>query len=208
MCVPLIITCFTGLLLFLRLLRIERGISWKDAIVRVFNTIIPTSCTIFIRLFYTALISSSLNPFVCVVSNEEEDGTLTYLMRSNPIDKCFGSKWYKNLGAAIFFFALYGVMIPFYVAVVFHRNRKKLEDEEMYIYFPLTAPYKRSYFYWEIVQAFKRLCVTSIIVFQTTFSFPFFLMGMILVIIIAFFSGLEIMFMPYLNKNTNLKNSA
>jgi hypothetical protein len=148
--------------------------------------------------FYTLLISTVVQPFNCT---KQLDGTFT--LTKAPSLKCFDASWNKHLPAISFFLILYGFSIPLVMIWIFYKNRKQIFTVSFRSrYHSLTSPYKTRYFYFEIVFMLKRalFVLSNDFLSATSYTVRYFTgVGTLL-----FFFWIDILLLPYQNKNFNL----
>jgi hypothetical protein len=101
---------------------------------------------------YTSSVSTAFSPFNCFLT---EDGLL--VLARDPSVGCYDDQWMNNMFGIVLFLLLYPVAIPFTIAYVFFKNRKKRDSEEFFANWGfLTAPYHSSFFWWEMALLMKR----------------------------------------------------
>eukprot|EP00475_Leptophrys_vorax_P036516 TRINITY_DN6185_c0_g1_i3.p1 TRINITY_DN6185_c0_g1~~TRINITY_DN6185_c0_g1_i3.p1 ORF type:complete len:317 (-),score=71.97 TRINITY_DN6185_c0_g1_i3:4-954(-) len=107
---------------------------------------------------YTLCISQAFSPLNC---DRQSDGS--YILVKYPSMKCFDSSWFRYSGAIVLVFSTYVVIIPLLTIWIFVKNRKNLNDSRFqFKYGFLISPYKREYFYWELVNILKRVIFLAI----------------------------------------------
>ena len=117
--------------------------------------------------FYTTLISSLLEPFNCVLL----DGVDTFVIASNPSERCFTEEWYDKLGFVIVFGSLYFVVLPGILIWILMKYRGRFETLDFINRFgALTRSYRPEYFYWELVEIMRKASIVICIDFLTLTS--------------------------------------
>jgi hypothetical protein len=126
----------------------------KDLLARKFPRLYTTIAlsrrvfTLFsflIITLYTFSVSSVFTPFACV---PQSDGSRT--LAKYPGMKCFDNLWMERVPYIVVFICIYCIIIPVFLVLLFYRNRHDL-DGFTARFQNLVAPYKRDYFYWELV---------------------------------------------------------
>jgi hypothetical protein len=108
--------------------------------------------TFFVVAFYTFLIQTSLQPFNCI---KQLNGK--YTLTKSPSDFCYSNTWNQNFPFVILFLILYGIIFPMVLVVYFLKYRYDLENFDFQMKFgPLIMPYKKLYFFWELVVMIRR----------------------------------------------------
>jgi hypothetical protein len=97
--------------------------------------------------FFTFSVSSVFQAFNCV---KRADGRLT--LTKYPSIVCFGNDWKAHLFPIVFFMLLYCLFVPLFLMSQFYMNRARIDTPEFAQKFPnLLSPYKRQYYYFELV---------------------------------------------------------
>jgi hypothetical protein len=152
--------------------------------------------------FYTLLISTVVQPFNCT---KQPDGSFT--LTKAPSIKCFESAWQKHLPIMVIFFFLYGVSIPVVMIFIFYRNRSRIFTNAFKSrYISLISPYNPTFFYFEIVIMLKRalFVISNDFLSVATYTARYFSgFGTLL-----FFFWIEILILPFQNKNFNLLSNS
>jgi hypothetical protein len=209
---PLSICLIGGILvvrvIFQRLRRVgftcENVIHSRGVALQTLKVLFPMTCTAGVRILYAFLASNAISPLYCARS----DGSNLYIMKSNPSSICYSKEWWSNFSAVMFFIFLYTGILPFTIATIFYIKRNQLEDESFVKSFrTLTSPYKRAFFYWELVSVLKRTSFIFVAQFISINSDSYFARFTILICTISFFAGIEVFCTPYLTNNSNKKNS-
>jgi heme/copper-type cytochrome/quinol oxidase subunit 2 len=157
---------------------------------------------------YTFLVSNSLSPFNCVSSYNDSLQKNIYYMARNPSKPCYDNEWYFHLNFVIIFSVTYGLLFPLMVAVMFYRQRKKIDEHDFQFgYGALVSLYTRTFFFWELVSMMKRASFVIMTEFLSTRQDAYLTKFAASISTIAFFSGLEVIFNPYATKNLNLLSS-
>jgi NADH:ubiquinone oxidoreductase subunit 6 (subunit J) len=178
-----------------------KGIAYKKAWKLLFPTIF--SATV---VMYTFLVSNSVSPFNCVSS--ENDGKVIFVMAMNPIQECYQGAWNSHLPFVILFSIAYGNLFPVAISTLFLQNRRNLDDPQFTAgYGSLISPYRRYFFFWELVAMLKRAAFVTMTQFLSTKEGQYFSKFTASVGTIGFFSGLEILFTPFATRNLNLLSS-
>jgi hypothetical protein len=151
---------------------------------------------------HTAAISATMTAFNC---SRQPNGS--YVNRKDPSVSCFDADWFKNLWLVSFSILFYVLVIPGALIYVYLKHRNHHGSLEFLKgYKLLIAPYKSSYYYWELVVLLKR---TFFIVSQD-FLAPFgyeVRYGVSMIVLLTFF-WIETFCMPYAVKDANSVNTA
>jgi hypothetical protein len=108
--------------------------------------------TFFVVAFYTFLIQTSLQPFNCI---KQSNGR--YTLTKSPSEFCYSDQWNQNFPYVILFLTLYGLIFPLVLVVYFLKYRFDLENFSFQMKFgPLIDPYKKLYYFWELVIMIRR----------------------------------------------------
>jgi hypothetical protein len=158
--------------------------------------------TMLIASIYTLLVAGSISPLLCRAT-----ASGTYVSIFDSEIQCFQGQW-KSLAPVVYgFIVLYSFLYPAFLAMAFWKNRNNSIDVNfLRIYEHLTIPYKKKYFYWELVNMLKRIIFA--VISQTTSLFesgkltPYFL----LIFSCFVFIGLEHIFMPYRKHSASIKS--
>jgi hypothetical protein len=148
--------------------------------------------------FYTLLISTVVQPFNCT---KQPDGSFT--LTKAPSLKCFDSAWNQHLPVIVLFFILYGLSIPLVMIFLFYRNKNRIFTTDFKSrYDALISPYRPRFFYFEIVIMLKRalFVISNDFLSVASYSARYF-SGFATLI---FFFWLDILILPFQNKNFNL----
>jgi hypothetical protein len=177
-----------------KLRRGRRALS-KDPHKRFFSLI-----TFVIVTMYTVVISSAVQPFNCF---RQTNGS--YFLSKSPSEQCFAGEWMKNLPAAVILLVFYGLALPGLLAGFFFVNKDNIDSGKFKIRFGmLIIPYKRQYFYWELVVIFKRALFVTVNDFLSLQSYLAKFVSTILVLF--FFLWLDSLVQPYSTEDYNLLN--
>eukprot|EP00475_Leptophrys_vorax_P039986 TRINITY_DN7344_c0_g3_i3.p1 TRINITY_DN7344_c0_g3~~TRINITY_DN7344_c0_g3_i3.p1 ORF type:complete len:347 (-),score=62.98 TRINITY_DN7344_c0_g3_i3:57-1097(-) len=105
---------------------------------------------LFAVAMYSFLVNTAVSPFKCnYVGN--------FMMYDNPSASCFDNEWRSHLPQVIFFFILYPLGLPGAMIYLFYKNKQNTESEEFRASFgSITNPYKDTWFWWELMQIFRR----------------------------------------------------
>jgi hypothetical protein len=149
---------------------------------------------------YTFSVSSVFAPFNC---QKQPDGSRT--IAKYAAIKCFEGAWMRKIGTITVFVFIYVFLIPLYLVVLFYWNRKDLE--KFAAVFPnLISPYRREYFYWELVLMLRKamfVVLSDFMTLSTSYLTRFFVsIGLLCV-----FFWLDVSFSPYRNDELNLLQS-
>jgi hypothetical protein len=151
---------------------------------------------------FTFMISNVLDPFNCT---RQADGS--YIMTHNPTTRCFGAAWNAQLPLVIFFFVVNGICGPLFVVHNFWKNRNSPEDELFHSRFlPLMLPYKRQYFFWELVIMIKRSAFVLSSNFLTSGGASYVTKFFSSILILYFFFWIEILCSPFTTQEFNLNS--
>jgi hypothetical protein len=151
--------------------------------------------------FYSFLTSVALAPFNCT-----KVGTNTIVLVSSAEVVCYDSAWKSHLGEAIFFMLTYFLACPLIIIWILFKchqlNKmnstfKRVVREHAYQEF--AKPYRRRFYYWELVTTFKRV----LLVFCFTFfdSLGYSAKIVLSVLLLFIFAWIESMTIPYLRRN-------
>jgi hypothetical protein len=85
----------------------------------------------------------------------QEDGSFTLL--PSPVNDCYDSEWFNNFWI-IFCGISFLVYFPIQVGLILWKNRRNILSNTFYArYNVLVLPYKKQYFYWEVVLILRKL---------------------------------------------------
>jgi multisubunit Na+/H+ antiporter MnhE subunit len=184
----------------------QENVSIWTRLVATKRIIVPILFSSAVTL-YTFLVSNSLSPFNCV-SSYNTGQAVTYFMARNPSEKCYDAEWYFHVKFVLLFSLIYGLIFPIIVAVVFYRQRKKIDDPQFQAgYGALVSLYTRTFFFWELVSMTKRASFVVMTEFLSTRQDAYLTKFAASISTIAFFSGLETIYTPFATKNLNLLSS-
>jgi hypothetical protein len=149
---------------------------------------------------YTFSISAVFSPFACV---SQPDGTQT--LAKYPGTKCFESSWMRKIYYIVIFALIYCVFIPVFLVVLFYRHRNDL-DKFSARFTNLVSPYKREFFYWELVLMMRKALFMVLNDFLTLSSgyLARFFVGIGL---LCAFLWCDAVFRPYRNDELNFLQS-
>jgi hypothetical protein len=176
-------------------------------LIQTKNLLVPMMFSTAVTL-YTFLVSTSVSPFNCVSHYNDSVKKVTYIMSRNPSKACYDDEWDYHLKFVLIFAVVYGIFFPFIVAVVFFRNRKRIDDHHFQVgYGSLVFLYRRSFFFWELVSMLKRASFVIMTEFLNARQDAYLTKYTASISTVAFFSGLEAIYTPYTTKNLNLLSS-
>jgi hypothetical protein len=155
---------------------------------------------------YTFLVSNAVSPFNCV--SHMNDGKLVYIMATNPVQRCYDAQWKSHLPFVIALSLIYGIFLPIGVLAVFIIHRKKLDEPQfIFNYGSLTYMYRRELYFWELISMLKRASFVVMSQFLASREDQYATKFTASIISNGFFSGLEILFIPYATKSLNILSS-
>lgn len=124
-------------------------------------------------------------------------------MAKYPSQKCYEGTWQKKLPSMLFFIMLCGFLFPLPLCIFFYRNwHHQCNPAFVSRFGSLISPYKSKFFYWELINAFRRTIFMISNAFLSSFtSIPTrFLIG---VAISISFVWMDIHFTPFLKPEIN-----
>jgi hypothetical protein len=128
-------------------------------------------------------------------------------MTHNPSTRCYGSVWRAHLPEMMFFLLLNGVFGPLFIIYSFWTNRHFPEREPFRSRFlPLMIPYKREYFFWELVIMLKRSSFVISNSFLTSKGASYTAKFFTSICILFSFLWVEILCQPYTTKEFNINS--
>jgi hypothetical protein len=110
---------------------------------------------------YTFIISSAISPFKCV---QQSNGSS--FLSDYPTEPCFSGRWATNFPAVVTFFVFYGLLFPLSLIFIFLRYGSGSGKDSLWFtsrFGLLTRPYRRSVYYWELINLLRRaiLAITT-----------------------------------------------
>ena len=169
---------------------------------------ISTACFVYYLLYPTIAVSSVRLLAACDSICRTGDGTdcITYLRADYSI-QCDGQDSRRHNGfkvAAGFAFVVYSIVLPAGIAFLLRRGRqggaKDLASALMAGFSFYSKQYKPGYYFWETVDLYRKLFLTSMVVFiedgtsmQVTFGIIFAVVGM----------SLQMIYNPYKHRDEN-----
>jgi hypothetical protein len=107
--------------------------------------------------FYTFVLSMVLSAFRCY---PQEDGSFTLL--PSPSHDCYDSEWYSNLWIIVLGISFL-VYLPVQVVLILWKNQKISSNMFFARYGVLVSPYKKQYFYWEVILMMRKLLLICLV---------------------------------------------
>eukprot|EP00475_Leptophrys_vorax_P019004 TRINITY_DN25968_c0_g1_i3.p1 TRINITY_DN25968_c0_g1~~TRINITY_DN25968_c0_g1_i3.p1 ORF type:complete len:750 (+),score=136.20 TRINITY_DN25968_c0_g1_i3:230-2251(+) len=161
-----------------------------ERILTMFGTLVTAT--------YTLTVSNSFSPFDCT---KQPDGT--FLMTKNSSVYCYEAEWRSYLGITVFFLIFYSFLVPGSIAVRFFMQRKDPDNPEFQSRFKsLVSPYRREFFYWELILMLKRSLFFIALQFLSSYSYSskFF---SVLIMLFVFFC-VDIVIFPFSSQYLNV----
>lgn len=112
-----------------------------------------------IILFYTLIVSTLLEPFLCSAQVDE-----TFIMQRNPSVQCYSDLWQRNvLPYVVPLGLLYFIVLPFVVLFLLYWNRGKTDLPMFQNYFGfLTKSYRREVYWYEVAVVLKKVLFMTV----------------------------------------------
>lgn len=166
----------------------------------IISRMIYLSVFLFSSMF-TKLATTVFKPLQCLI---QPDGTFTMIM--SPTQNCYEGDWLQNYPYVIALsIALLGVA-PLCIIIEFWRNRGNTDSLEFdWKYGALTRPYRKKYYWWELVATVKKtvyVALVDVLADVTQYARLFYLICFLMA-----FMGLENTIRPYKTSELNGLNS-
>jgi hypothetical protein len=131
---------------------------------------------------YTLTVSNIFSPFDCT---KQPDGS--YLMSKNSSVYCYQDEWKSHLGETVFFLILYSFILPGVIAVRFYQQRKDPDSPQFQSRFQsLVSPYRKEFYYWELVTMLKRSLFFIALEFLSSYSYSSKFFSVLLMLFVFF----------------------
>jgi hypothetical protein len=157
-------------------------------------------CIVFIMILsFTMIVVTLVQPFNCF---RRDDGK--YYLYADQSKLCYDTEWKQNVSASSFYFILYLAAIPGSCIAALYTYRHKLDEPLFKKRFgQLVAPYKKKYFWWEIVVISRKIVLG--LTFQVFGSFLSKTGQVFFIILMLFgFLFLEVVNMPSATLHDNV----
>jgi hypothetical protein len=191
--------------------QIRDKIRGKMSLKSTFFPVFSHLTSVFVVLcstLYTFLVSSAIEPFNCIRTDGGSANPI-YFMVSSPLHRCYDAEWYQHLPGVLLACFVYVLGIPFAMGFLLFRHRKNLDDPNFLTrYRALFRPFRRIYFFWELVVMLKK--ASFIVIVRVLSSRPNTSYGTKFVSsisIIGTFLAIEVLAQPYSKRSINLRSS-
>jgi hypothetical protein len=144
---------------------------------------------------FTFLLSTVVSPFIC---EAQRDGSFT--MIHYPVQKCYDSQWWNNIGGAVVLMILVCLVLPISLCVFFLINRTKITIPEFQQkYGLLVRPYRLQYFWWEMMILLKRCFIVFMSEVTQQSSASYAAKFLIAILILFAFTAVDLYCVPYVS---------
>jgi hypothetical protein len=167
----------------------------KDQVFQVAKESAPLLSTIIVT-FYTFIITSAFSPLICVSSGD------TVVMYKEPSTQCYDASWYRYFPLVVVSLIVYCILTPAMIWWILRTSLVENGDVAFKHQFGmLAAPFKRSFYYWELMSILKR--TLFVICSQFLVSRGYYVKMTVSVTVMWVFLMIEAYFQPYITRSSN-----
>jgi hypothetical protein len=189
---PLVFLGILFLVLTGQELKIDRVFN-KEVLRRAYKNWYKTTISTFV-LFFAMICILCTAPFACT---KRVDGK--YALASSPDVLCFDAEWNSHIPAIAFFFLIYLVLVP--ISII----RTILFSQERTLYEHISWPFKKEFFWWELVVMAQRILISFSINFMTFFLSSIQRSSLVMITVTAYSASISC-WNPYKYRSQNLKS--
>lgn len=169
------------------------------------SSLLTRSIYVVVFLFstmFTMIVMTVFRPLQCL---PQPDGT--YSMMAAPSYQCFDKQWYTKYPFVILFSVIFVGILPIVLIIEFWKNKSNPDSLNfIWKYGSLLRPYRKKYFWWEIINTVKK--TIFVILVDVLSDISIYSRLFYLICFLMLFLGIENTVKPFKNSRLNALNSS